>query len=380
MEKLEKELETVEEELIKCMNCGICRAYCPVFEYKGRESWNPRGRLFLIKGLRDNKISFSKEVLDRIYSCSLCKTCDEMCPPLVKFSDIMKRLRVYMAQTGLGPLEGHKEMSDAILKSGNVFGKKTPLLDVIPSVKDLPDQAPNLLFAGCVMSSSYPNIAEAMIKILKKVGYDFTVIKDGEDCCAAFLDLVGLKSDSGEAIEKNLTKLRDMKIKNVVAMCPFCYGAFKELAEETKAPFSAQHSTQLLLNLVKEGKIKFERRLDAVVTYFDPCHLGRYQKVYETPRSLLKSIPGVKLVEMDKSKKTSRCCGGTIRVPYIDIRTGMSDAIVKSAKEAGAEYLVTACSTCYHNLRILAFEYDLRVCNIEELVAYCMGVIEELPE
>lgn len=367
----------IEEEMNRCCRCGFCRAYCPVFEYKGRESWNTRGRIYLLNALKDGKISSSPELLDRIYSCTLCKSCDETCPPLVKGSEIVKAVRTSLAKTGVGPLEGHKEMAKAISASGSVLGKKISLIDVVPSVKSLPNTAPNLLFAGCVVSSGYPNIAETLIQILKKANVDFTVIKDGENCCGKFLDLVGLGEETDKLIESNWKTFNEMKVSNIMAVCPFCYSAFLHTAPKGK---SVQHSIQTLLNLAKEGKISFNRRIDATVTYFDSCHLGRYEQMYDPPRSLIKSIPGIKLVEMDKSKQLSRCCGGTIRVPYFDIRAGMSENIVRSAKEAGANYLVTACPTCYHNLRIIAPDYDLKICTIEDLVGYTMGVLKELPE
>ncbi|MDH5704355.1 MAG: (Fe-S)-binding protein, partial [Aigarchaeota archaeon] len=116
--------EEVEEEMIKCSRCGLCRAHCPVFEYKGRESWNARGRIFLIKALLDGKLSVSEELLDRIYSCSLCKSCDETCPSSAKVSDIIKDVRTSLAKTDIGPLEGHREMARAILTSGNILGEK----------------------------------------------------------------------------------------------------------------------------------------------------------------------------------------------------------------------------------------------------------------
>jgi Fe-S oxidoreductase len=376
MVSLSKELE---EELIKCGRCGFCRAYCPVFEYKHRESWNARGRLILVKALLDGKLSISEELLDRIYSCTLCKTCDETCPPMVKGSEIIKSIRTSLAEKGIGPLEGHREMAKAIHNSGSVLGKKIPLIDVAPSVKTLPDTAPNLIFAGCVVSSNYPNVLEALIRILKEAGMDLTVIKNGEDCCGKFLDLVGLGEEVSKLVEKDWKIFDEMKARNIIAICPFCYSAFLHSIPKGRN-FSVQHSTELLLSLLKEGKISFKRKIDATVAYFDSCHLGRYEKIYEAPRSLIKAIPGIRLVEMDKSEQLSRCCGGTIRVPYYDIRSGMSEAIAKSAKDAGAEYLVTACPTCHHNLKVVAYDYDLKVCNIEELIAYSMGLIEELPE
>jgi len=302
-----------------------------------------------------------------------------MCPPLVKGSQIIRDLRTSLAKTGIGPLDGHREMAKAILTSGNVSGKKVRLIDVAPSAKKLADTAPTLLYAGCVISSSYPNIAEISMQILSEAGCDFTIIKDGENCCGKFLDLVGLGEESSNLLADNWKVFAEMKVRNILTICPFCYGAFLHSAPKGDS-FSVQHSTQVLLDFLRAGKIRFNRKLDANVTYFDPCHLGRYEQMYEAPRSLVKAISGVRLVEMDRSKQLSRCCGGTIRVPYFDIRTGMSEAIAKSAKDSGVDYLVTACPTCYHNLKFVAYDYDVRVCSIEELAGYSMGLIKEIPE
>jgi len=369
----------LEEEMIKCCRCGFCRSYCPTFEYKARESWNTRGRIFLVNALRNGKLSVSNELLDRIYSCSLCKSCDETCPPLVKGSEIIRGLRGSLAEAGVGPLDAHREMIKAILTSGNVLGQKVRLVDVLPSAKSLPDTSPALLFTGCVVSSSYPHIAEALIQILTKAGCNFTVMKNGEDCCGKFLDLLGLAGESSKLVAKNWSVFSEMNVRDIFTVCPFCYGAFLHSVPKNQS-ISVQHSTQILLNLLTERRIRFNRKLDANVAYFDPCHLGRYEKIYDAPRSVVRAIPGVTLVEMDKSKHLSRCCGGTIRVPYFDIRTGMSEAIAKSANDAGADYLVTGCPTCYHNLKFVALDYDVRVCSIEELAGYSMGLVKEISE
>jgi len=298
---------------------------------------------------------------------------------LVKGSEIIKGLRGSLAEAGIGPLGAHREMAKAILTSGNVLGQKVRLVDVIPSAKSLPDTAPALLFAGCVVSSSYPQIAEALIQMLAKAGCNFTVMKDGEDCCGKFLDLLGLGDESSKLVANNWRGFSEMNLTDIFTVCPFCYGAFLHSVPKERA-ISVQHSTQILLNLLTERRISFSRKLDANVAYFDPCHLGRYEKIYEAPRSVVGAVPGVRLVEMDKSKNLSRCCGGTIRVPYFDIRTGMSEAIAKSAKDAGADYLVTACPTCYHNLKFVALDYDVKVCSIEELAGYSVGVVKEISE
>jgi len=107
---------------------------------------------------------------------------------------------------------------------------------------------------------------------------------------------------------------------------------------------------------------------------FDKVTRGRYHGMYEVPRELIKSVPGIEYVDMKRNREKSMCCGGTIRVPYYDTRSGMSEMIVKDAYESGAEYIITACSSCLHNLSTVAFEYDIEVMNIEDLIAYSMNI------
>ncbi len=359
---------------MRCTHCGKCRMYCPTFEYVMKESWGPRGRVFIIEAIQEGRLTIDKGVLDRIHSCAMCKACDEVCESLVKFSEIMKGLRNSLTKQGIGPPDEYKEMANTILRTGNALGEKVRLMDASPLIKKLPDKAPNLLFLGCVISSSYMNIAEAMIKLLMRAGYDFTVIKEGEECCGAFLDLVGLEEEFKDSLEKNRRIFSSIGISSLVAICPFCYGAFLSLGNQ----LSVQHSTELLVSLLDEGRIELRKEFNAVVTYFDPCHLGRWQGLYDAPRSLIEAIPGTRLVEMERSRQLSRCCGGPIRMAFPRIRAGMSSAILKSAREAGAEYIITACPTCYHNLRIPALRYKIRVCNIEELVAYSAGLLDKI--
>jgi len=365
--------EDIQEELIKCTHCGTCRSICTTFAYKGKESYNSRGRIFLLEGLQERKIDFDEGVIDRIYSCSMCKACELLCPSSVKFTDMMKCVRNQLAAEHVGPLPNHEEMASLINDSGNIFGEPQRLVDLSPEVEELPDRAPNLLYLGCTVSAFQPALAKTTIKILREAGYNFTMMKDGEYCCSSFLDLVGLRQDYEAAMETNLQRLRSLGVSNVVTLCPFCYGAFQQLSEKAES-MSSQHTTEMLYDLVKKGKLDLKKSFDHTVTYFDPCHLGRYHGMYEVPRELIKSVPGIEYVDMNRNREGSMCCGGTIRVPYYDTRSGMSEMIVKDAYESGAEYIVTACPSCLHNLSTVSFEYDVEVMNIEDLIAHSMDI------
>ena len=363
----------IQEELIKCTHCGTCRSICTTFAYKGKESYNSRGRIFLLEGLQEKKIDFDKGIIDRIYSCSMCKACELLCPSSVKFTDMMKGLRNQLATEHIGPLPNHEEMASSINDSGNIFGKPQKLVDLSPEVKKLPDKAPNLLYLGCTVSAFQPALAKTTIKILREAGHNFTMMKDGEYCCSSLLDLVGLRQNYEAAMKTNLQRLNSLGVSNVVTLCPFCYGAFHQLSEKAKS-ISSQHTTEILYDLIKKGKIDLKKSFDYTVTYFDPCHLGRYQGMYEVPRKLIKSVPGIEYVDMNRNREKSMCCGGTIRVPYYDTRSGMSEMIVKDAYESGAKYIITACPSCLHNLSTVSFEYDIEVMNIEDLIEYSMNI------
>ncbi len=363
--------EALVEELIRCTHCGTCRSYCPVFNVVKKESWGARGRIFIIEALQEGMLEIDSGVLDRIYSCTLCKACEEICESLVKYSDIMMDVREKLAMKELGPLQEYRDMALNILKTGNVLGRRTRLVDACPLVEKLPDRSENLLYLGCVVSSSYPEKAEAMVKILQKAGYSFTVLKNGENCCGAFLELVGLKEESREALGKAAADFSDADVESIVTMCPFCYGTFHENLKE----FAVRHSSELLEELIERGKIRPEKRLEATVAFFDPCHLGRWHGMYNQPRKVVESIPGVKLVEMERTRETSRCCGGPIRAAFPRVRAEMSSKILEEAKEKKAKYVVTACPTCYHNLKIPSIKHKIRVVTIEELIAYSAGII-----
>ncbi len=363
----------IQDELIKCTHCGTCRSVCTTFAFKGKESYNSRGRIFLLEGLDEGKIDFDEGVIDRLYSCSMCRACELLCPSSVKFTEMMKNVRNQLASEDIGPLPNHVEMARLISDSGNIFGKPQKLVDISPEVEKLPDKSPNLLYLGCTVAGNQPALAKTTIKILREAGYDFTMMKKGEYCCSSFLDLVGLGENYEVAMETNLGRLESLGVSNVVTPCPFCYGAFHGLSEKAE-PITAQHTVELIYELVKKGKIDLKKSFDEKVTFFDPCHLGRYHGKYEIPRELIKSIPGVEYVDMKRNRENSLCCGGTIRVPYYETRSGMSKMIVKDAYESGAEYIITSCSSCLHNLNTVAFEYDIEVMNIEDLIAHSMGL------
>ncbi|MHA1578117.1 MAG: (Fe-S)-binding protein [Candidatus Freyarchaeota archaeon] len=374
-------LSEVYDEMIRCYRCGFCRAACPIFESLGVESWNARGRILLLLALLDNRIEVSDSFIDRVYSCSLCKECEVLCPPGVNVSGIVEAARHELVRMGLAPPEEQKEMRRNILQTGNVLGKRTEPLDSLlgPVVRSISDSSPNLLYSGCVTLYSYSQIGRVTLGILKNAGYDYTVMKDGERCCGGFLKMIGYRDDFYSYSQKQLGLLQERGINQLITICPMCYSTFKH--DYPRRGIEVKHTVNLYTELLDEGKIRFNKALNAEIVFHDSCHLGRYSGIFEEPRKLIENIPGAKLVELSNSREFSKCCGGTIRVPYAQIRSKMSERIVDDASRVGADYLVTACPSCFHNLYSAAIlmDCDVKIVTLEELVGYASGQIEKIP-
>jgi len=295
-------------------------------------------------------------------------------------SGIIEVAREELVKNGLAPPEEQRELQKNILQEGNILGKRTQPLNTLlgPIIDSLPDSSPNLVYSGCVLLYSYPQIAQTTLGNIQNAKYDFTVMKEGEKCCGGFLKMIGYKEDFDSYSQKQLELLTEKEIDQLITICPMCYSTFKH---DYPQKLEVKHTVLLYNELLDEGKIVFNRSLDAKVAFHDSCHLGRYSGIFEQPRKLIENVPGIKLVELSKSKKSSNCCGGTIRVPYAQIRSKMSEWIIEDASQAGAEYLVTACPSCFHNLYSSSIMMDckVKIITLEELVGCATGQLPKIP-
>ncbi|MEM3429644.1 MAG: (Fe-S)-binding protein [Candidatus Bathyarchaeia archaeon] len=369
----------INYELNKCFRCSFCRSQCPIYQSKLNETWNARGRMLMVQLLRNGTITLDDNVLQRIYTCALCKSCEEICPGLVKVTDIIRETRRQLAEAKLGPLPEHMQMSENISKTGNILSKQRPP-ELQEAIDDLPQRSDTIVFMGCVAQYAYPKQLITLFKIMRKVGLEFTVLRD-ETCCGNFLNELGLREEFLKALEENAKKLRRLRVEKVITLCPMCYNTFKhdlsELAPELEV--DVQHSTHFLEEVLRNQILKPTRQLKMKLTYKDPCHLGRYAKTYDEPRNILKLI-GAETVELERSREFSRCCGGTIRVPYSDLRNSLCNRFFEDVLRVKVDGVVTACPSCFHNLYSTA-PYDIRgVFDIVEIVGYATGIIDRLED
>jgi heterodisulfide reductase subunit D len=175
----------------------------------------------------------------------------------------------------------------------------------------------------------------------------------GEEWCCGFpLIGAGMKKEAEALIQHNVEKMKGKGVERAVFACPSCYHTWME---EYETDIEIFHSTQFIKELIDEGKISFtEKRV--TVTYHDPCDLGRASGVYDPPREILRTIPGVELVEMESNREQCKCCGGGGNLEMVDpeLSAALAQEKIKEIQETGADTVITGCQQCVRTIMTTA--------------------------
>jgi len=387
------ELEKQAHGVYSCMRCGVCRSKynpvdkvfrgCPPGEHSGGFWTNfPVGRTSTALEVLEGNLSLSDVPVEHIYECLLCANCREICgaidmstgKPLIDTPAIVKALRADLFAAGVEVPEAVIKYGEAIERTNNIFGappeERTDWL--LPDIK-LTKGATTIYFPGCLSTYRSSEIAQATAKILNDLSIEFSILEEEEHCCGDPLIMVGQLFLARELAKYNWEHLKG---KRVITSCAGCHRTFKEeypklLGDECK--IDSIHIVELLADLIDEGKIKFNGVSERKVTYHDPCELGREMKLYDQPRKILQAIPGVELVELERNREKTWCCGGGggVKGVNFDLSIEIGKDTVKEALATGAKIIVSACPSCKTNINdaIKATGADLMAIDITELVA-----------
>lgn len=352
--------ELDRRSVYKCVQCGTCRSFCPVFNVVGWESANTRGRMLIIKSLLEGRPP-SEDVLPSLASCTTCGICAAKCPAGVNPPEVVEAARAQLVKCGI-TTEVQEKLRASVITSGNSFGEAKDLTHWLSETErsQLPEKSDYVYFVGCFDSYRYPEFAEKTFKVLQRFGV--TLLPD-EQCCASPLLRTGFREYAEKVMKHNLEQIRKVGAHTIITSCAGCYTTLKnnypeELHVISLPEFLAEHLGELKL-----------KKLDLTVTYHDPCHLGRHNKIYEAPRKVIQAICTLK--EMKNIKENSRCCGGGggVRIGYPDISLELARNRLEDVPEC-VDYIVTSCPLCVRNLRDAGG--DIEVIDIVELVAMAM--------
>jgi len=352
--KIEEETKEFIEGIEKCLRCRYCLTVCPL--YDGWLTQAASGKMQSIYYLLKWGLKPDEHFRRMLFRCSTCKKCDVICKTQagdVKPGEKTEKFReILNKKYGMQPLERQIAARDGIMKHNNPYHE--PHENRFKWAADLPKSGKYLYFVGCTAAYRILEVARATVEIFRKLGVDFFVLND-EACCGSVLLRTGQTDDVVKVIGKNMDLFRKNGVKNIVTSCAGCYRTIKVDYPIFADSFNINvlHSSEV----VKEHLPKYLSKLrkpknQIVVTYHDPCHLGRHCDLYEAPRDVIKMLPNVKLVEMKTNRADATCCGagGGLKSGFPQEALDVAKKRIKEAEETGAERLISACPFCQLNL------------------------------
>jgi len=379
-----------------CTRCGECTDSCTAYSAREDLDISPAKKIELLKKrVRNNSLlgklflsyDLDEEKLQALakgaYDCTLCSKCETTCPVNIDLQKMWISLRELLAEEGRAP-EELESLKERLKKSRNLsFDSNEGRADWINQLVELPadryvrDKAEVIYFVGCVSSFSPRvfKIPRSIVQIFRSAEVDFGLLGDEEWCCGYPLLTSGFKKDFYEFAKHNIEKVNSTGAKYLVTSCPSCYHMwthiYKEALEDIKMDFEVMHVVQYLNTIIGEKKLDL-KPLEAKVTYHDPCDLGRNSGIYEEPRNIIRAIPGVDFIELEKNRDKATCCGGGGNLEASDVELAAGIAAIRAEEiiKTGADIIATACQQCVRTiaLALKKKKSKIKVMDITELV------------
>lgn len=422
-----KKLKEYKWELGLCGRCSYCKwvnlpvlkthrfsKICPSIEDRNFHAYGGGGKLHVAWGFLKGNVPYSEKMLDIVYRCTMCGACDANCRVImggmISNNEILHALRVKCVEDGQS-LPEHMELLNSMKKEDNTLGepksKRGDWADGL-GLKNVTKEKVDVLFhAGCRLSydKDLRGVVTEYATHLKGAGVDFGIAGREEACCGLHAFDLGFKGEMEKYADDIKNKIVASGATRLVTPCADCYSAFKYYYPwiGVKLNVEVLHITEYLDWLAGKGKLKFGKEVPMRVTYHDPCHLGRLGEayepwdgewkevmghmliseppkpirtgedgVYESPRNILRSIPGIELVEMERNRVNSWCCGagGGAMESFPDFAHRTAIERIEEAKATGAQALVTSCPWCESNFKEAIAEVGVKfeIYDIAELI------------
>ena len=417
-------LEDFAAEMDRCSQCSYCKwipfdqmkswrfaRNCPSISYHNFNSYSARGRYAVARSLIKGQSEISDTVREIAFTCMTCGSCDvscKVCRYNLEPLEMVRELKFRLVEDGHG-LEAHKAILESLEQEHNTMqqpkARRGEWADDLDVPRLFSDRAGVLFHAGCRYSydEDLQPSAKAAVLLLRNAGVDLGIMGEREMCCGGRIYSMGYRDEFVRLARANMAAWARAGVETVVTSCADGYHAFKRLYPQLGSQVQVFHTVEFLARLIKEAKITFRSEIPMTVTYHDPCHLGRQGEpyvpwdgvekktknqivvyepkrpryngawgVYDPPREILRSIPGVELVEMERIREYSWCCGagGGVREAYPEYSHWTASERITEAKATGAEALVSACPWCERNFldAVGALGEPMQVYDIVELV------------
>ncbi len=380
-----KGLEYYKDILYQCGKCGTCRtAYhepnwnkvCPSGEFSGFEAYYLGGKNLLSWAIESQKLPWSENLAKIFYQCSVCLACTQQCqiPEIHHYAgEWLMAMREKAVEKGFGPMPEQKNYTEHIKKHNNPYMEvhQDRLNWNLENVK-INNDSDMAYFVGCTSSYREQNVAKATVSILNKLNLDFTILTE-ERCCGSPVYMTGQSQEAENIAKTNVKTYTERRIKRIITSCAGCYRMWKDVYPRK---FGLDHQIEILhlpefiLTQHKKGNFNFKSIGEKVVTYHDPCHIGRHLGIYEPPRELIKLVPGIELVEMERNRENSWCCGsgGGVRSSFKELSSFAAETRIKEAKDTNAESIISCCPFCLNQFKTNIRDDGISAQDISELI------------
>jgi glycolate oxidase iron-sulfur subunit len=405
------------DEISQCNKCGFCQVACPIFRSTGHESGVARGRLALLRALIEGRLDWNKELEDPLFDCLGCGACTANCFPAVPTSDLVIKARSeYLEKVDRKPI--HKMLFDYLLPYprrlhlaaravalgkntgvsslaralgllrvfGRDFAQAEGIIEKLPPLPFRDRIKPGVYegsgekqhigyFVGCGVDVIQQEAGEATLQLLKKIGKTVTLLNNC--CCGLPAHSYGDLDAAKKLAAKNLDVLSSDDFDVIVTDCSSCASFLKKYPDlfagderQADAKNIASRFRDVVELIFLNDSLAAKKQAPVVVTYHDPCHASRGQKITKEPREILKKIQGVEYRELPEA---DWCCGGagSYALSHYDLSQRVLDRKMENLKKTDADLLVTSCPACMIQLSygIRRHELKTKVCHISQVVA-----------
>ena len=375
-------------DLLTCIQCGLCAGTCPYGEVM---AYPPRRIIAMLRAGMMERVLASESLL----ACVACYSCMAKCPRNIQLTEVLLPLvkeQVFLNLSQL-PAELHKAL-DNTLRYGNPMAESPRKRAAWIKTVDVPvrilaeDPRPVdvLWFVEC-QNSYHPrgqDISRATAKLFHVLGIDFAILGNEEKCAGECARLLGETGLFETLMDYNMAIFSKYHFKRIVTSGAHAYDAFTHQYAAAGFTYAAEHTTPFFAAYLEQLKPHLTHKLPYAVTYHDSCCLGRHNGFYEQPRSLLRAIPGVKLLEMPHNRINAICCGGGGGGMWLDTYykakgyERLSERRVKEAVATGADVIAVSCpyeiSRFEDALKVLGYEKKMIVRDVVELLSEAMEV------